>query len=41
MKSVKKSKNKGSEEYKEVSLKEMLQKAKAEDEKSTNKEDSE
>jgi len=40
MKSVKKSKNKGSEEYKEVSLKEMLKKAKAEEEKSV-KEDSE
>ena len=41
LKSVKKSKNKGSGEYKEVSLKEMLQKAKAEEEKSAIKEDSE
>ncbi len=41
LKSVKKSKNKGSGEYKEVSLKEMLQKAKAEEEKSAKKEDSE
>ncbi len=40
MKSVKKSKTKSSENYKEVSLKEMLQKAKSEEEKST-KEDSE
>lgn len=40
MKAVKKSKKKGLGEYKEVSLKEMLQKAKAEEE-STKKEDSE
>jgi len=40
MKSVKKSKNRGPEEYREVSLKEMLKKAKAEEEKSV-KEDSE